>query len=122
MKSKLTFLRFYKRNVAGLILFYQCKIQLLLLQIGACHFDGDGVSQAVYPVFAASAQAVVLFVEFVIVIVEVADRNHAFALVLIQLHVESPFRYAGDDAVEGLSQAFGHEFYLLVLDLSLIHI
>lgn len=68
---------------------HQCKVQLLLFQVSACHLNGNGISQTINLFFAASAQAVVLFVEFVIVIVEVADRNHAFALVLIQLHVES---------------------------------
>ena len=53
------------------MLLYQCEVQLFLFQVGACHFDGDCVSQAVDTVFTTTAQAVVLFVEFVVIIVQV---------------------------------------------------
>ena len=95
---------------------HQCEVQLLLLQIGTCHFDRDGISQTVRAVLATSAQTVVLLVELVVIVVEVADGYHALTLVLVQLDVQTPLRDTGDDTVEHLPHAFRHELYLLVLD------
>ena len=41
--------------------------------------------------------------------------HHAFALVLVQLHVQAPLGDTRDDAVVGLPQAVLHELHLLVL-------
>ena len=64
---------------------------------------------------AATPQAVVLLIELVVVVVEVADGNHAFTLVLVQLYVEAPFGHTGDNALIDLTHMLGHELHLFVL-------
>ena len=47
---------------------------------------------------------------------KVAQRDHAFALVLDHLHVHAPGGKAADDAREGLPHARKHVFCLLEFD------
>ena len=74
------------------------------------------VAQIVGAMRAAAAQAIVLLVEHVVVVVEVAQRYHALALVLVNLYVEAKLGDAADGALEGLPEALAHELHLLVLD------
>ena len=98
------------------VLFNQGKVQLLFLEVGACHLDGDSVTEAVRAFLPSSAQAIVLFIEFVVIIIEVADRYHSLTFILVQLNVQSPFGNAGNNTVVSLSQTFRHVFHLFVLD------
>ena len=60
--------------------------------------------------------AVVFFVELVIVSFQLVDRNKSFAFGVIQFHVETPLRYTGDRSYEILAQFVAHELDLLILD------
>ena len=74
------------------------------------------VAQVIGAVTPASSQAEVLFVKFVVVVVQVAQRHETLALVLVHLHVEAELRNTGDGALEGLAQVLLHVLHLLVLD------
>ena len=65
---------------------------------------------------AASDEAIVLLVELVVIVAQVAHAYHAFALVLVDFHVDAPLGHARDDAFVHVSDAFAHKLYLLVLD------
>ena len=67
-------------------------------------------------VLATAPKAIVLLVKFVIIIVQVTQGYHAFALVFVDFHVDAIFRDAGDGAVVLLTQVVLQVFDLLVLD------
>ena len=48
---------------------------MFLFQIVSCHFNGDGISQAIGVIFTTSPQAIVLFVELIVVIIQIAHPN-----------------------------------------------
>src|SRR5574344_2403261 len=104
-------LRLRSVNVIG-----QCEVQLTFFQIGSRHLDADGISQLVSVVMAAANQLIMCLVKFVIVALQVAYGYHAFAVVLVYLHVDAIRLYAGDMSVETLSQFVAHELHHLVLD------
>ena len=58
------------------------------------YLDLYRVAQAEFPVMAASDQAIIFLVEFVIVIAQVAHRYHTLALVLVDFGIESPFGHS----------------------------
>ena len=64
----------------------------------------------------AADEAIVLLVEVIIIVGEVADRHETLAHRLVELHIESPFGHARDHAVVDLSEAVFHEFHLLIAD------
>ena len=65
---------------------------------------------------AAAYEAEVALVELIIVVEQHAQRHHALALAVVDLDVEAELGDAAHGAVELLSDAVGHELYLLVLD------
>ena len=65
---------------------------------------------------AAAYEAVIAFVELIVIVVEVAHGDETLALVLDNLSVESPFGDTADNGFLGDAHAVGHVLHLLVLD------
>ena len=58
--------------------------------MGTSYPNSNSVSQTVYCVFAASAKTIVLLVEFVVVIIQITNRDQTFTFVFVQFYIKSP--------------------------------
>ena len=63
-----------------------------------------------------SDQTEILFVEFIVVVFQIADRYQPFAFVFVDLDIQAPFGYTRNDTVVLLSEPFAHVFHLFVFD------
>ena len=102
--------------VGGIVLVNEDKVELFLDEVGTCHLDGDGIAQAVDTSQATAADAVVLLVKLVEIVVQSADTHQTLAMRLVELHIQAPLGHARDVSREHASQTLAHEFNLLVLD------
>ena len=59
------------------------------LHVGTCYFDADGIAQLVLAMMAAAHKLAVLFVELIIVAVQIVHAYEAFAVVLVNLAVDA---------------------------------
>ena len=74
----------------GLFVFVsQCEVELSLLYIGSCHLDAYCIAQLVFVVMTSANETIVLLVEVVVVVVEVAHRYQTLAVVLVYLAVDA---------------------------------
>lgn len=99
-----------------LVVVSQCEVKLLAFQIGLCHLDSDRVAQLIDMVAATADKTIVFLIEVVIIIVQIAHRNHAFAMVFVNLGINSVALYATDMCVEAFAQVLSHELDHLVFD------
>ena len=108
--------------VGGVLLVNEDKVELFLDQVGTGHLNGNGIAEAVDLATAAAADAVILLVELVEVIVQATDPDQAFAMSLIELDIQSPLGHARDVTREDATEPLAHELNLLVLDRSALGI
>ena len=92
------------------------QVQLLPFEVGTCNLNGEWLTKAVFALGTSAYQPVILLVEFVEIVVQFADRDHSLALVLVDLHVESPLGNARYHTVIHLTHLVSHKFHLLILD------
>ena len=68
-------------------LFCHSKVELFLLKIGFCDLNSDGISKLILMMMTPSDETEVSFVKVIIVISQVAHRDHTFTMVLIYLSI-----------------------------------
>lgn len=81
---------FCRGGRCGTRAFRKSEIQLAGNQISLYHFHEYLISELVHFPVVTATDAVVFFVEFVIVSFQFVDRNKSFAFGVIQFHVEPP--------------------------------
>ena len=102
--------------VGRILLIDEHKVQLFLDEVGTCHLDGDGVTQAIDTVAATAAYAIVLLVELIEVVVQATDTYQTLAMGLLEFHIQAPLGHARDVPLEHTAQSLSHELNLLILD------
>lgn len=70
------------------------EVELLPFEVSLSHLDADRVAKVIYMMAATTAEAVVLLVEVIVIIVEILHANHAFTVVFIYLAVDTIAGYA----------------------------
>ena len=94
----------------------QSEVELAAFEVGTVDFDAHLVAQGIAFVVTAAHETIVALIEFIIVVEQGAERNHAFAEGFRQFHIEAKLRDTGDAAIELLPDAVAHEFHLFVFD------
>ena len=74
-------------GIGGMVFIDERKIELLLGKICACHLDCNRVTEAVAHLLAPSDEAIVLLVEFVEIILKVANGHKSLALVFVEFYI-----------------------------------
>ena len=92
------------------------KVELFLDQVSAGNLDGDGIAQTEHLAATAAADAVVLLVELIEVVIQPADAHQTLAMGLIKFDIQAPLGHARDVSREHAAQALTHKLDLLVLD------
>ena len=92
------------------------EVELFALEVGTGDLNADGVAKLVLRVVTAAYDHIVLLVEVVVVVAQVADGDHALAVVLVDLGVDAIGRDAADVGVVAVANLILHELDHLVLD------
>ena len=92
------------------------EVELFALEIGTGDLNADGIAELVLRVVTAAYDHVVLLVEVVVVVAQVADGDHALAVVLVDLGIDAIGRDAADVGVVAVANLILHELDHLVLD------
>ena len=67
----------------------ELEVELLTVEVGMSDLHFDAVSEVVAMVITPAFQAIILLVEVVEITLQLAKRNHAFALVLVYLDIQT---------------------------------
>lgn len=87
------------------------KSSCLASRVGPHDANADAVAEGEDTSRTFAPETVVLFVESVVVVRQVAQRHHPFDLRVVQFDVDSPLRDARDVPVELLVELVEHELY-----------
>ena len=80
------------------------EVELFPIEVGTADLHLDAVAEVVAVVVAAAFQTIILLVEVIVIALKVAERYHAFALVLVDFDIKAELRHARDSALEGLAE------------------
>ncbi len=70
------------------------EVELFLFEIGLSHTDRNRVAKLELAVAATADETVVLLVERIIIVAQLAHWYHTLALILVKLHINAPLGYA----------------------------
>ena len=65
------------------------EVELFTIEVGSCNLHFHAISQVVAMVETAAFQAIIVLVEVVVITLQVAKRNHAFALIIVYFHIDA---------------------------------
>ena len=86
------------------------------MQVSFHHLNTDLVAEHINLARMPSAYAIVFLVIFEVVILQLPEGNHPFALVLNDFDIDTPLGHSGDDTLVHFPDSVTHVLYLFVLD------
>ena len=92
-------------------IFIQNEVKLTSFQVSLGYLDTYWVTKLILVMMTSATQQEFFLVELVIVIVEVAHRYHAFAVVLIDLAVDTVARHATDVSIVDIANLVAHKLH-----------
>src|ERR1700743_2355747 len=103
---------------AIILICHQSKIYLLFGEVDVFNLDAYFVAQLVGLLFTLTDDGVVLFVERLKIVGYIAQAYHAFAFVLDNLYIHTPFGNARNDAAVGIANLLFQVLSLFVFNRS----
>ena len=93
----------FKRFVGVSAVGDEGEIELLSFKVGTRHLNRHLITESVFISVAAPHEAIVLIDKIILIVGKFADWNKTLTHVVGKLHIEAPFRDAGNHAVINLS-------------------